>query len=92
MNLHLSLVLFENTRIKKEEVNPEYETREARPGFTIYAKAKQLLNRHRSVIDLHIEKINGGLEALWSNFEILTFQLKRLKKYFYLAVRTANPI
>lgn len=56
-------------------------------GFRIYdvAKGRQHLPPARSVIDLHIEKLQDHFTML-SNFEILTLQLNEFEKFFDLAV------
>ena len=48
-------------------------------------QAKQHMEPARSVIDLHIEKLNDDWRHL-SNYEILSLQLKTFEKYFELAV------
>jgi hypothetical protein len=61
-------------------------------GFRIYdaAKGRQHLPPARSVIDLHIEKLQDHFTRL-SNFEILTLQLNEFEKYYDLAIAHKQP-
>ncbi len=56
-------------------------------GFRVYdaGKIRENLPPARTVIDLHIEKLNDRWQDL-SNFEILTIQLNTFEKYYELAV------
>lgn len=61
-------------------------------GFRMYeaGKIKDNLPPARSVVDLHIEKLNDNWQQL-SNFEILTAQLSHFEKYYELAVAHHQP-
>jgi hypothetical protein len=56
-------------------------------GFRVYdaGKIRENLPPARTVVDLHIEKLNNHWEEL-SNFEILTTQLNTFEKYYELAI------
>ena len=61
-------------------------------GYKIYdaKKARQHLEPHRSVIDLHIEKLSDDWKHL-TNYEILSQQLKAFEKYYELALAHIQP-
>jgi len=61
-------------------------------GQKIYdiTKARELLEKPRSVVDLHIEKLSDDWRHL-SNYEILSLQLKAFEKYYELALAHFQP-
>jgi len=61
-------------------------------GFRVYDAhhAKNNLPPARSVVDLHIEKLTDSWKH-FSNFEILTMQLKAFEKFYDLAVAHYQP-
>jgi hypothetical protein len=61
-------------------------------GFKIYnaSHARHHLEPARSVIDLHIEKLDDNWKRL-TNYEILDLQLKTFEKYYILAVAHHQP-
>ena len=81
--------LFE-TYPAKTETTEFYIPDSKKPKVFDLSKLKQNLEPARSVIDLHIEKLNDDWRRL-SNFEILTLQLKTFEKYFDLAVLHLQP-
>ena len=61
-------------------------------GYKIYeaSKARQHLEPARSVVDLHIEKITDDWKH-FSNYEIVSLQLKTFEKYYDLALAHHQP-
>lgn len=61
-------------------------------GFRIYDanRVRENLPPARSVVDLHIEKLTDQWKH-FSNFEILTLQLKEFEKFYDLAVAHYQP-
>ena len=61
-------------------------------GYKIYeaSKARQHLEPARSVVDLHIEKITDDWKH-FSNYEIVSLQLKTFEKYYDLALTHYFP-
>ena len=59
----------------------------AAKGYKIYdaSKGRQHLPPARTVVDLHIEKLQNDWKGL-SNFEILTIQLNEFEKWFDIAI------
>ena len=84
-----SYCLFE-TYPEKTETTEFYMPETKKPKVLDISKLKQHLEPARSVIDLHIEKLNSDWQRL-SNFEILTLQLKIFEKYCDLAVLHLQP-
>ena len=82
----LSYQLFDEYPNKLYEEKFELSSLAAK-GFKVYEanKIKQHLEPARSVIDLHIEKLNNHWQGL-SNLEILSIQLKEFEKWYYLSV------
>lgn len=87
----ISYPLFEHYPDRALEEKFELSSLAAK-GFKIYdaAKTRQNLPPARSVIDLHIEKLNDNWENM-SNFEILTQQLDEFHKWYDLAVAHHQP-
>jgi hypothetical protein len=81
--------LFE-TYPDKTETTEFYLPITKKPKLIDISKIKQQLEPARSVIDLHIEKLNPDWQRL-SNFEILSLQLKTFEKYYDLAVLHLQP-
>ncbi len=86
-----SQLLFEKYPDKVVDV-PIEMGRLAAKGYKVYdaAKAKQHLEPARSVIDLHIEKLDDNWKRL-SNYEILTLQLRTFEKFYQLAIVHRQP-
>ena len=86
-----SYLLFENYPDKVEEEKVDLG-KLGNSGFRIYdaTKIRQNLERARTVVDLHIEKLTDSWKHL-SNFEILSMQLKAFEKYYELAVTHYQP-
>jgi hypothetical protein len=86
-----SFLLFEQYPDKVVEDRPDF-TKLSDAGYKIYdaSRTRQNLEPARSVVDLHIEKLNDDWKHL-SNFEILTIQLKAFEKYYELAVAHRQP-
>lgn len=61
-------------------------------GYKMYeaSKARQHLEPARSVVDLHIEKITDDWKH-FSNYEIVSLQLKTFEKYYDLALAHHQP-
>lgn len=83
-----SFLLFEEYPDKINEIIPEYYDTQGR----LYnaSRIREELEPARSVVDLHIEKLNDNWKGL-SNFEILTIQLHEFEKYYHLAVVHKQP-
>lgn len=64
----------------------------ASKGYKVYeaSKARQHLEPARSVVDLHIEKLQNDWKHM-SNFEILTLQLQEFQKWFDLSIAHKQP-
>ena len=88
---HISYPLFE-TYPDKEEDNHVAIDILRNAGYKVYdaSKIKQNIQKARSVIDLHIEKIMDSHSHL-SNAEILHFQLQEFEKWFELAKLNQLP-
>ena len=84
-----SFRLFE-TYPDKTETTEFYIPEIKKPKLVDISKLKQQLEPARSVIDLHIEKLNPDWHRL-SNFEMLSLQLKMFEKYYDLAVLHLQP-
>lgn len=83
--------LFEKYPDKIHEDKFELDDLSAK-GYRVYSakEARQYLEPARSVVDLHIEKINDDWKHL-SNYEILSQQLSAFEKYYDLAVAHHQP-
>lgn len=79
-----SFLLFETYPDRIEE--DKFETNITHKRYKVFdaKKAREYLEPSRSVIDLHIEKLSDDWKH-FSNFEILTLQLKTFEKYYDLA-------
>ena len=88
---NISYPLFE-TYPDKEEDNHVAIDILRNAGYKVYdaSKIKQNIQKARSVIDLHIEKIMDSHSHL-SNAEILHFQLQEFEKWFELAKLNQLP-
>jgi hypothetical protein len=88
---NISYPLFE-TYPDKEEDNHVAIDILRNAGYKVYdaSKIKQNIQKARSVIDLHIEKIMDSHSHL-SNAEILHFQLQEFEKWFELATFNQLP-
>jgi Mismatch repair ATPase (MutS family) len=75
---------------EKTETTEIYLPVTKKPKVLDISKIKQHLEPARSVIDLHIEKLNQDWQRL-SNFEILSHQLRTFEKYYDLAVLHLQP-
>lgn len=86
-----SYVLFENYPDRVEEEKMDL-SRLGNSGYRIYdaSKIRHHLEPARSVVDLHIEKLSDNWKQ-FSNFEILSLQLKAFEKYYNLAVAHIQP-
>lgn len=87
----LSYQLFKDYPEKTEEPFFELGSLAAR-GFKVYdaSKGRQHLEPARSVVDLHIEKLEDNWKKL-SNLEILSIQLREFEKWYDLAVAHRQP-
>lgn len=83
--------LFEHYPDAVEEAPIAFDSLAAK-GIKIYnaKEARQHLPPARTVVDLHIEKLNNDWERL-SNAEILDIQLKEFEKWYDLAVAHHQP-
>ncbi len=81
--------LFE-TYPEKTEPTEFYIPETKKPKVFDLSKIKQQLEPARSVIDLHIEKLTDDWRH-FSNFEMLTLQLRTFEKYYDLAVLHLQP-
>jgi dsDNA-specific endonuclease/ATPase MutS2 len=79
-----------NTYPDKEVDEGSYSlTHRAQKIYDI-TKARELLEPPRSVVDLHIEKLSDNWRH-FSNYEILSLQLKTFEKYYELALAHFQP-
>jgi len=64
----------------------------ASKGYRIYdaKRTREHLDTPRSVVDLHIEKITDSWEH-FSNYEIVSMQLREFEKYYDLAIAHMQP-
>jgi hypothetical protein len=86
-----SQLLFEQFPDKAIEDKVELGPLAAR-GFRMYdaTKAREHLEPARSVVDLHIEKIQDDWKGM-SSHEILSLQLKTFEKFYHLAIVHLQP-
>lgn len=84
-----SFCLFENYPDKQIEHEPYFPEIKKQKSYDL-SKVKEHLEQPRSVIDLHIEKLNKTWQQL-GNFEILTLQLRTFEKYYDLSVLHLQP-
>lgn len=88
---NISYLLFETYPDKEEDNHVAIDILRI-AGYKVYdaSKIKQNIQKARSVIDLHIEKIMDSHSHL-SNAEILHFQLQEFEKWFELAKLNQLP-
>jgi hypothetical protein len=62
-------------------------------GYRVYdaSRVRENLEPARTVVDLHIEKLTDSWKQ-FSNFEMLTLQLKTFEKYYDLAIAHRQPV
>ena len=86
-----SYPLFEDYPDKIEEEKVDL-SKLGNAGYRVYdaSRVKEHLPPPRTVVDLHIEKLTDNWKH-FTNFEILTMQLKEFEKFYDLAVSHAQP-
>lgn len=83
-----AFVLFEKYPDEKINLVPDYNAAENQPYKA--ENIKEELPPPRTVVDLHIDKLDERWKAL-SNFEMLQIQLAAFEKYYELAVAHRQP-